>query len=213
MDKKAFYKLSYGLYIISTVYEGKSAGCIVNTLSQVTSSPAQVTVAINKENYTAKVLAKSGYFAGVVLTQKADMDLISEFGFKTSETVDKFEKYSYLKDLNGVPYIKDNIASRFSCKVVDKLDCGSHIVFLGEVLDSEVLSSDKPLTYDYYREEKKGYTPPKASSFNGEKPNNKKGEVKGYRCTVCNYHLESDTIPPNFVCPICSQGADKLVKL
>ena len=211
MDKKAFYKLSYGLYIISTVYEGKRVGCIVNTLSQVTSTPAQVTVAINKDNYTAKMLLKSGYFAGVVLTEKTEMDLISEFGFKTSETLDKFQKYDYLKDLNDIPYIKDNIASRFSCKVVNTLDCGSHIVFLGEVIDSEVLSADKPMTYEYYREVKKGYTPPKASSYN-EKPD-KEEKKKGYRCIVCNYILESESIPPDFVCPICSQGPDKLVKL
>lgn len=52
MDQTAFFKLSYGLYIISTTSEGKDAGCVANTLHQVTSSPAQLAVTLNKDNYT-----------------------------------------------------------------------------------------------------------------------------------------------------------------
>lgn len=39
MDFKAFQKLTCGLYIISTVHEGEKAGCVVNTVTQVTSTP------------------------------------------------------------------------------------------------------------------------------------------------------------------------------
>jgi len=211
MDTKAFFKLSYGLYIISTVFEGKRCGCIVNTFEQVTSSPPQVCVAVNKENYTAKMIQKSGVFAAVVLTESADMSLISEFGFKTSESVDKFKNYQSLSDINNVPYINQNIAARFSCKVKGLYDAGSHLIFIGEVLDSEVLSTENVMTYAYYHVVKKGYTPPKASSFNASE--NTAHKTKGYRCSVCNYILESDTIPEDFVCPICKQGKDKLIKL
>ena len=76
MDPKAFFKLSYGLYIISTEADGKQAGCIANTFNQVTSSPAQVSVTLNKDNATEQRIEKSGKFAVTVLQQSADMELI-----------------------------------------------------------------------------------------------------------------------------------------
>lgn len=166
MDNRAFYKLSYGLYIISTVFEGKTAACVVNTLEQITSQPPKVAVAINKGNNTAQTLLKSKVFAGVVLTESADIKLIGEFGFKSSATVDKFAGFEFAKDVNEVPYITQNVAARFSVQVTDTLDVGTHILFVGDVIDAEVLSNEQVMTYAYYHSVKKGTTPPKASSYN-----------------------------------------------
>ncbi|NCA67540.1 MAG: flavin reductase [Clostridia bacterium] len=242
MDSRAFYKLSYGLYIVSTTHKGKDCGCVVNTLEQVTSTPAKLAVAINKENYTCKTLLKSGVFAGVALTESADMKLIGEFGFKSSETVDKFTNFQKAVDLNSVPYLTQNVAARFSAKVISTQDLGSHIMFIGEVVDCEVISDEDVMTYAYYHKVKKGTTPPKASSYNKTPdtvvtprpeaptpeiptPEATKIEVPTseaqtleetspiYRCTVCNYRLSSDNIPDNFECPICGQGKDMLEKI
>ena len=98
MDQTAFFKLSYGLYIISTTFEGKDAGCVANTLHQVTSSPAQLAVTLNKDNYTEQLIEKSGRFAAVVLTEYCDMDTIKNFGFCSSRDNDKFEKCVYQRD-------------------------------------------------------------------------------------------------------------------
>lgn len=173
MDKSALYKLSYGMFIVSTADEEGKYGCVVNTFGQATSSPVNVTVAINKQNYTTQMIQKTKMFACVVLTEQAGMDLIAEFGFKTSKMVDKFADFAYAVDDAGMPYVKDCVAARFSCEVQEALDAGSHYVFLGKVIDAEVLSNDAPMTYTYYRTVKKGTTPPKASSFNLAKP---KGE-------------------------------------
>lgn len=81
MDPKAFFKLSYGLYIISTENEGKQAGCIANTFNQVTSSPAQVSVTLNKNNATEQMIEKSGKFAVAVLEQSATMELSAGSAF------------------------------------------------------------------------------------------------------------------------------------
>lgn len=170
MDKSALYKLSYGMFIISTADEAGRYGCVVNTLSQVTSSPVAVTVAVNKLNYTAQMMQKTKKFAAVVLTEQAEMDLIAEFGFKTSKTVDKFAKFDCVYDAAGQPYVKDCTAARFSCEVTDVLDAGSHLVFLGKVVEAEVCSNENVMTYAYYHTVKKGTTPPKASSFNLAKP-------------------------------------------
>lgn len=207
MDSTALRKLSYGLYIVSTVWEGKQNGCVVNTVAQVTSDPVQLSVAINKNNYTEKLIEKSGIFSAVVLTQNISMDTIATFGFQSGETNDKFKDIKYKTDLNGINYVTDGIAAQFSCKVVNKVDLGTHVMFIGEVVDAQVISTDEPMTYSYYHSVKNGTTPKNAPSYQ-EEPSK-----KGYRCTICGYVHESDTLPEDFICPICKQTADKFVKI
>lgn len=208
MDNKAFQKLSYGLYLISAGKGDKTAGCVVNTLAQATSSPQQLLVTINKDNYTTQVIQETGHFVGVALAQSAGMELIGEFGFKSSKDVDKFAGFETNVDESGTPYVCEQAAARFSCKVVNQMDAGSHIVFLAEVIEAQMISDCEPMTYSYYHTIKKGVTPPKASSYIAEP-----SKGKGYRCTVCGYVTDLDPLPDDFVCPICGQGRDKFVKI
>ncbi len=165
MDSRAFQKLTCGLYIISTVHEEEKAGCVVNTVTQVTNSPCQVMVAINKQNVTAQVLQKSGVFHAVALTEEAPMTLIAQFGYRSSNELNKFEDFDEKTDSNGCPYVSEGAAAGFTCKVVQQVDVGTHILFIGEVQDAEVFSEDNPMSYSYYHTVKKGITPPKASSY------------------------------------------------
>ena len=114
MDLKAFYKLSYGLYIVSSCDQDRQSGCIVNTLTQVTAEPVQLAVTVNKDNFTKELIEKSGFFTGVALTESADMDLIGTFGFRSGKTENKFEKFPVKQDLNGVFYVTQDVAAR--CK-------------------------------------------------------------------------------------------------
>lgn len=199
MDRKAFYKLSSGVYIISSDDGENRVGCVVNTVLQATSSPARLSVAVNKENFTCGVIGRSGLFGAMALAQDADMSVIQQFGFKTSADTDKFAGLEYKLDENGVAYLVNSIAARYSCKVTDSMDAGTHIIFLGEVTEAEVLSASEPLTYAYYQSVKKGVTPPKAPSYSEPEA------AKGWRCTVCGYIHESDTLPDDFICPVCGQ--------
>ena len=165
MDKKAFYKLTYGLYIVSTRFEDKDCGCVVNTLAQVTSEPPRMSVAINKDNFTEPMIEKSGLYAAVALTQDADIRLIGNFGFKSSRDIDKFAAYPFARDENGIAYVTQSVAARYSLKLVDKLDLGTHVMLIGDVLDAEVLSDAEPMTYAYYHLVKKGFTPKNAPSY------------------------------------------------
>ena len=165
MDKKAFYKITYGLYIVTTSTGGKDSGCVVNTLAQVTSEPARVSVAINKDNYTSQQIQKSGSFAAVVLAQDADIRLIGTFGFRSSRDTDKFAGLETQRDQNGNPYVTQNIAARFACRLIDTLDVGTHLLMIGDVEDAEVLSDTEPMAYSYYHKVKKGTTPKNAPSY------------------------------------------------
>lgn len=207
MDYHAFDKLSYGLYIVSSEAGGKAAGCIVNTLGQVTVSPVQVAVTINKENQTTRTILESGKFSATVLAESASMELIGRFGFQCSRDVDKFAGFAWARDINGVPYVTEQCAARFACTVVNEVDLGTHILFVARVDDWAVLDDVPQMTYDYYHAVKKGLTPPKASSY---RPPEEK--VTGWRCTVCGYIYEGEALPANYKCPICGQGAEVFEK-
>ena len=215
MDKSAFHKLSYGLYMVSSKdVAGRDCGCVVNTFTQVTSTPAQATVAVNKENYTAQAILDSGVFDVTVFTQDAPMEIIGRFGFQSSRDTDKFEGFSSAVDANGVRYLTEGSAAHFVCRVVERLDVGSHYLFLGAVEDAEVFSKDEVLTYDYYHRVKKGRTPPKASSYQEEEAPAAAAGLMHYRCSICGYIAEVEgDLPEDFRCPVCQADRSHFLRI
>ena len=222
IDSKAFRSMSYGVYIVSA-FDGKTlAGCVVNTVVQVPSKPARVSVAINKENFTAGVVQRAGRFEATVLAESAPMELIGTFGFRTSSEVDKFSTCERAFDHAGVPYVTEHAVAHVGARVIETIDAGTHLLFIGEVDEASVLSSEAPMTYAYYHQVKGGKTPPKASSYEGPaaeaaapaaEPAAEPGKRYGWRCTVCGYVLEQDELPADFKCPICGMGPDKFERV
>jgi ferric-chelate reductase [NAD(P)H] len=162
------YKFSSGLYVVSAATTDDWGACVINTGLQLTSTPLQVEVVVNKENHTEGVIEAAGHFALVALTQTADMPFIGRFGFRTSTSFDKFEGVERRETVLGDPFCPEHAACVLACKVVQTLDVGTHMLFVGEVVDAEVLSDETPLTYAYYHSDLKGKTPPKASSYVAE---------------------------------------------
>ena len=165
MKFKAFHKLSYGLYIIASENEGKKAGYIGNTAFQVTSTPAQIAISCHKNNATASVISVSKTFSVSVLKKDSETSLIGEFGFMTSTDIDKFRNVETITAQSGAPVVLTSAVAWFDCKVVNTVDMGSHILFVGEVLDSDVISGEESLTYDYYREKYRMLAPKNAPTF------------------------------------------------
>lgn len=169
LDTKAFRKASYGVYLVTAAKGGANFGCVINTFVQVTSKPAQASIAINKENATTAAVLESEYFGVSILSQDAPMELIGRFGFKTSTEVDKFAETAWQEGAAGVPVVTDHATATLVFKVAQTLDVGTHMLVIGEAVDAQVLDADaEPLTYAYYHLVKGGKTPPKASSYEGE---------------------------------------------
>ena len=230
IDKKAFRSLSYGLYVVGAAANGVRAGCVVNTFAQVTSAPAQVSVAINKENATTGVIRAAGRFTAVALDEETPMELIGTFGFHTSADTDKFGAWQSAQDEAGMPYLAEHAAARFSAKVVSELDLGTHVLFVGEVTEAEPAGGAAPMTYAYYHQVKGGKTPPKASSYEGpaepaveqpaveqpaaaEAPADAALKRVGWRCMLCGYIEWVDELPDDFVCPICGAGKEMFERI
>ena len=235
MDRKAFRALSSGLYLITSHIGERKVGCVVNTFLQVASEPPTVTVALNKENATTEAVRETGRYAATVLSQDAPLELIGTFGFHTSADTDKFATCDYAIDEADIPYVKAHGLARFSVRVTETIDVGTHYLFVGVVEESEVLAEGEPLTYAYYHAVKGGKTPPKAASYNPEgDPEGSTaaapapasadasadeapaaGKRVAWRCMICGYVEEGypDGLPEDYSCPICGAPRDMFERI
>ena len=168
MDATALYKFQSGLYVVSASTADDYGACVINTGLQLTGDPLQVQVVVNKQNYTEGVIERAGHFALTVISKAADMAFIGRFGFQTSATVDKFDGITAEQTVLGDWYTPECSCAVLACEVVQTLDVGTHMIFVGEVRDAENLSDATPMTYAYYHSTLKGKTPPKASSYIAE---------------------------------------------
>ncbi len=165
MKLKAFHKLSYGLYIIASEHEGMKSGYIANTAFQVTSTPSQVAISAHKNNGTTEVILKSGVFSISVLKKEVDTSIIGEFGFMSGNDFDKFRNVDHDVQSTGAPIVTSQSVAWFDCKVAKHVDLGTHILIIGEVVGSDILSDEEPLTYSYYREKYKMLSPKNSPTY------------------------------------------------
>ena len=196
MDTKAMFKIGYGLYVLTAKENGFDNGCIINTVTQVTSEPNRITIAVNKANKTHDMILATGEFNVSILSTSAKFDIFKYFGFRSGKDVNKFEGYSFAtRSSNGIYYVTDSTNAYISAKVINVTDLGSHSLFLADVTDCEVLSETPSATYDYYHK----YIKPK--------PEVKKTAKVYYRCKICGYIYEADELPADFICPLCKHPA------
>ncbi|MDP2337579.1 MAG: flavin reductase [Bacteroidota bacterium] len=165
MKLKAFHKISYGLYLVASEYQGKKAGYIANTTFQVTSDPEQLAISCHKKNQTTQVILDSGIFSVSVLKKEVNMKIIGDFGFMSSTDIDKFSGINTFTAKTGAPIVIDSSVAWFDCRVVRSVDLGSHYLIIGEVLDADEISDEEPLTYQHYREKYKMYSPKNSPTY------------------------------------------------
>ncbi len=218
MNKKTFFNMSYGVYVVTTMDGDRPTGCVANSIMQITSSPATVAVSMNHDNYTNACMDKTGVFAFSILTEKSDPALIGGFGFRSGRDADKFEEVDY-QMVAGAPVLKD-CCGYVVCRIIDRMETSTHTVFLGEVLEAENQpGSVKPMTYAYYHDVIKGRSPKNAPTYVEPEeetqtaaetaPEEAKPAVSRWVCGVCGYVYEVETLPPDFHCPICGVGAER----
>ncbi|ABR53916.1 flavin reductase domain protein FMN-binding [Methanococcus vannielii SB] len=165
MDKKALKKISYGLYVVSSVKNNKYNGQIANSVFQVASDPALILVSINKTNFTHECIIESKKFTVSVLSKNTDFMFIGLFGFKSGKDIDKFENVKFKLSKSNIPILLENSIAWLDCEVIDTFDAKTHSLFIGKLTDSDVLNDQEPLTYDYYQNVIKGNTPKTATTY------------------------------------------------
>lgn len=166
MNKNVFRNLSYGVYVVSSLDDGRGTGCIANSIMQITSSPATIAVSMNHDNFTNSCIDKSGKFAVSILSESSDPSLIGRFGFQSGRDVNKLAGVDF-QMVEGLPVIKDS-CGYIVCRVIDKMETSSHTVFLGEVIEGDLIGSAPAMTYAYYHNVVKGKSPKNAPTYIAE---------------------------------------------
>lgn len=203
MDAKAMYKLTYGLFVLTSAFDGRDSGCIINTAGQVTSDPNRISITVNNGNFTRKLVQNSGKFNISVLSETADFEIFRHFGFQSGRTVDKFAGYAACgRSENGLYYVTAGTNGYLSASVEQSIDLGSHTMFIASVTDMEVLSDAPSATYAYYQSSIK----PKPAQASGS------GKT-AWRCSVCGYTFEGEELPADFICPLCKHPASDFEKV
>lgn len=194
IDNKALFNISYGLYAVTVNDGNKDNALIVNTVVQLTSNPLTVSVTVNKSNYSHSVIKQTGKMNVNCLTVKTPFSLFEALGFKSGREEDKLKNISFRRSENGLAVLSENINSFMSLSVVQEVDLGTHSMFICNVTEAEVVNSAETMTYTYYHKNVKPKPQPQA--------------VKGYICTICGYVYEGESLPEDFVCPLCKHGAE-----
>ncbi len=229
MNLKALYKLGYGLYVVSSRKGDRLNGQIANTVFQTTSEPPTIAVSINKSNLTHEFITESKVLAVSVLSQDTPLSFIGHFGFKSGRDIDKLEGINYKIGETRAPVVTDNTLAYLEAKVAQGVDVGTHTIFIGELVGTDVLKEGEPMTYAYYHQVKRGTTPKTAPSYIEEKEEKKVEAIKApkYKCTVCGYIYDPELgdpdggvkpgmpfeeIPDDWVCPVCGAAKDEFEK-
>ena len=202
VDQNALFKLSYGLYLLTAEENGKHNGCIINTAVQLTDTPKRITIAVNKANHTHDMILNTGKFNLSVLTTSAPFDLFKHFGFRSGRDVEKFDAtYETRLSDNGLVYLNQFCNAFISGKVIEARDYGTHTLFVAEITQAKVTGSEPSLTYTYYFDHVK----PKPQPVSEEKT--------GYVCKICGYVYEGETLPADYICPLCKHGVEDFERL
>lgn len=192
-DLSALFKIGYGLYVVTSNDGKRDNGLIVNTVTQVTNSPNRIAVAINKENYSHHVIKQTGIMNINCLSEDAPFSVFETFGFASGRNVDKFANFTPLHADNGLAFLPRYINAFLSLRVEQYVDLGTHGLFICSVTEARVISDAPSMTYAYYQEH--------------VKPKPETEGRKGFVCKVCGYVYEGDTLPEDFICPLCKHGA------
>ena len=229
MNIEAYFKITYGLYVVGSVSEDKLNGYISNTVFQVTAEPARFAIACSKNNATCAMIEKSKVFSICVLQQDARAEIIGTFGYRSGKDVDKFSAFTHKKGKTGAPILMDDTIAWFECEVSQTIDTGTHVLFIGDVADGDLTNpAGEPLTYAYYREVKKGKAPKNAPTFiDPEKLKKQAAEAGRYYCTACGYIYDPaigdpehgyppgtrfEDLPDTWVCPVCGTPKEDFAK-
>ena len=190
MDFKAFYKVTYGLYLLTAKDESGDNGCVINTVMQVANEPERIAISVLRANKTYEMIKKSGEFNVCALTEDTSFEFFTKFGMTSGRDADKFAGFeSIARTPNGLVRLTKNSNMYLCAKVIDSLDIGAHTLFIAEVTEAEVLSDATTCTYEYYQK--------------SIKPKPSVGAKKAWVCAVCGYVYEGEELPDDYECPLC----------
>jgi flavin reductase (DIM6/NTAB) family NADH-FMN oxidoreductase RutF/rubredoxin len=223
INYEALFKISYGLYIVCSGSKERGNGYISNTVFQVTSDPPRFATCCNKDNHTVELIQQSGVYSVSVLQRDAGAGTLGTFGYKSGKDTDKLKGMDIRYGETGVPIVLNDAIAYLEFRVEKTIDVGTHLMFIGELVHSEVLDDDaEPLTYLYYRQVKRGAAPKNAPTYIDKSKLGKAAIGKKfakYECPACGYiydeekeKIKFNDLPDDWVCPVCGEEKTEFIK-
>jgi flavin reductase (DIM6/NTAB) family NADH-FMN oxidoreductase RutF/rubredoxin len=233
MNYEAFFKFSYGMYIVGAMLDDEPCGYIANTAFQVTAEPARVAISCSKANLTSEAISKSGKFSISVLQKNTESALIQRFGYHSGRDTEKFGNTLVKTGVTGVPVVLEDCIAYFECELEHSFEVGTHTIYVGKVVIAELVNKyGDPLTYAWYREVRKGLSPKNAPTYiKPEHSSHGESENSGgpiYVCTACGYIYDPaegdpdsgiapgtsfEDIPDDWICPVCGVSKAGFMKM
>jgi len=169
-------------------------------------------------------MQNTGNFSVSVLHTDTSPDIFSRFGYRCGRNFNKLEGLSIRYGETGVPIVLNDSNAFLECKIVQTIDLGTHLMFIGDLVQADTIDvSKEPITYQYYRQVKKGLSPKNAPTYIDEDKLEKSGTVetqKKYKCCVCGYIYDDNVeaikfrdLPDDWVCPLCGAGKDAFIEV
>lgn len=220
MDKKIFRDISYGMYLVTTKdNEKRNVGCVINTLTQITSTEPIIAISLNKENYTNRALKWNRIFAISIISVDTPKEVIGTFGYHTSKEIDKFSNINY-EIVKDIPIIKENTCGYIIAEYIDSVECNTHDVIIAKVITTKKELDKEPMTYKYYHEKLKGTSPKNAPTFISAESTTTSPTSSQYKCKLCGYiyddakeEVKFEDLPADWKCPLCGATKDQFEKI
>lgn len=151
---RALFLVTHGLYILTSVWDGKINGQCLDSLMQVTNMPPRIAIGVGKRSLTHELVEASGLFVANVIDKNDPhcFEKVRHFGMQSGRKVDKFSSTPYVPSETGSPILPEAKAF-YECRVVKELvlDLGTHTLFVADVLRAGARQDGDPLTYNEYR--------------------------------------------------------------
>jgi flavin reductase len=142
--KAGMRTLAGAVNIITTSNAGHRYGMTATAVCSASAEPPTVLVCINKLSTTHGAVAKAKAFCVNVL-RADDWQLSTTFsGAHSAEA--RFKSGNWTKLATGSPVLVDALVC-FDCRVVKRINHGTHTVFLGQVEQLLLGQKGKPLLY------------------------------------------------------------------
>lgn len=185
-------KITQGMYVLTT----NGGGCMVDAVSQVSAGESPlIAVSVMKKNYTNELLKKNDKFALSVLGMNVNSEIIKTFGMNSMRDINKFEKIK-TTEIEGIKTIDDSLGYMV-CEIIDSIDNETHTLFIGRLIEADVLKEEEAMSYSYYQEHKEELL----------KVTTEKGKT-AWICTMCGYVYYGDELPDDFKCPLCGASRE-----
>ena len=134
-----------GVTVVTTAVDGRLHGMTANALTSVSLDPLLLLLCVDKQAHAHRQLAEGSRFAVNILT--AEQEEVSRiFAVSAEPEQGRLQGVPFHLGANGQPVLEGCLAY-LECAVADRCVGGDHTIFIGAVLDGDVLREAPPLLF------------------------------------------------------------------